>query len=136
MDADGVGVNDLGVVDQLGVLRERGGAVRHVGGAGQGEGHVLRGERLAVVEGDALAEREFPGGVADDAPRGGETGADAAAGVGQDQGIEDVAHHGGVGNVDVIVRIDRTGVGADGDLEVGGARARGHGDGGKQRGGR
>ena len=52
----------------------------------QAEDDVLAGERRAVVEADALAQVELPGGRVDQPPRDRERGLDLGAGVEVDQG--------------------------------------------------
>jgi hypothetical protein len=74
--------------------------------APEGEDHAVRVEGGAVVEGDALAEGEAPGGVVDGTPGLGERGDELGVVGDVDERVEEVAQHGGGGNRVVVGGIE------------------------------
>ena len=118
VDADRVGIDHFHAVDRLGVLRIGGWRVRHVRRPRQGERHVIGGEGRAVVECHAVAQVEFPHIVADHLPRFRKPRLDLAAPARPHQRVEDVPGDGPVRHIDVVMRIDRIGVGADRDRDI------------------
>ena len=92
-------------------------AVRHLGGALEGEGDVLRGERRAVVEFDAGAKLEFPHRVAERLPRQGESRHRPLLGVARHQRIEDVQGDLVIGRTVLELRIERGRLVAQADPE-------------------
>src|SRR3546814_4837138 len=91
------------------VEREGRGAVRHRRGALEGEDHIDRGERRAVVPLHALAEFELPGRVVDRLPRLREPGNEPLVLVRLDEGVEDVRRERIVRAEIMVVRIDQIG---------------------------
>ena len=120
VDTNRLRIDDLGLLDQLGILRIRRRAIRHVRGARNRKRHVFRRESAAVVERDALPEFEFPNVVGDRFPRRGKAGAQFAARTAGYQRIENMMEHGRVRRVDVVMRIDRTGIGPHRHFHIGG----------------
>ena len=104
--------------------------------------HAVRVERGAVVEGDALAEREAPGGVVDRAPGLGQGRHELRVVGDVHQRIEHVPVHRGGGDRVVVGRIERQhALGEPGDqltaplaLRAGGARKPGRGQAGRAQG--
>jgi hypothetical protein len=92
LDPDRGRIDDLDLGDRL---EEGGVAVLDAGVdvAGKAELDGVGVERLAVVELDALAELELPGGVVDDLPAQGEARLDLQIEVAVDQPIEDRPDH-------------------------------------------
>ena len=123
LDDHGLRVGRLHAGDRLGVDREGRGAVRDQRHAAHGVDHVLGVELGAVVEPDALAQLELPGGVVEGLPALGEVGLELLLGVLLDQRLEDVRAHRVVRAEVVVVGVHRARLRreTDGQL-VGGSR--------------
>ena len=120
LEADRIRVDDLLGNDRLGIDGERSGAVLDFGHPVDGIGYVLGGEVRAVVEFDAAAQLEFPGGVVDRLPGNSQPRFHALLVVFQYQRIEDVFGNIAVRREHVIMRIDGGHVGGQADGEIGG----------------
>jgi len=104
-EADGVGVHHDHLADGADHRGEGGGRIGHVGDAADGEGHVLRREGVAVVEGHAAPQAELPQVRLDGGPGFRQARHHPGLRIGVDQPVEDHVRDGVVGRKLVEMRV-------------------------------
>ena len=117
-EPDRVRVDDLDLLDRLGVSRERPRRIGNLADPVDRERDVLGGEVRPVVKFHALPQLELPGGRVDRLPRLGEPRDEPRIGIERNQLLVDMLGDVVVGKEVYVVRVHRGDVGAHADAQL------------------